>query len=433
MIKNYIAWLVILVTGLLTYSCMHDEVYSASEISPSKEYSSKSLWKEDEKYIGNVKKVFDKYADKNYFFTKYGNVLWDYALTMGTFDESFLEVPIIKNGKINFVLTAERKADKVYFKIKNEKNSNDFFDILVFNNRKQLKGEIMDSNTNEISSKSSFCITVKVTVTWTNETTGEVLRVDEYYKTRCRSTGPGGITEPVTPTDCLEEDCTGGGSGGGGGYPYPQQPEEKDPCETTKDLMQNADVKNVVKNLKEHMTSGQGGEKGWRLNKTGAPSQTTKNSDHSVNFGDPSTMNGGYHNHTGTGVNIFSATDIYTLTEIVRYQALGSTDNGYMGVVAPNGIHYVIYFNGSHTDLPVHGSYSQAQLIDWDKKQWNDYVSIILNNNLSANQKLERVFFSTLDRMGLKDKIILQRIEDNKVLNISQNSEGQLGSSPCNN
>lgn len=425
--KLMIRVLLLSVISIFIYSCMHEDLTSDSDPDLySKEYTNKSLWKEDEKYIENVKKVFDQYADKNYFFGKYGNVLWDYALTMGTFDESFLKVPIAKDGKIKFVLTAERSGNKVYFRIKNEKNSNDFFNVLVFKDRKYLKG-------NEVISSKSNCYSVTATWTWTDETTGEVLQIDTFTETYCPRPGPV-IPDPVNPTDCLEENCTGGGSGGGdGGYPYPQQPDQKDPCETTKELMQNADVKNVVENLKEHMTSGQGGEKGWRLNKTGAPSQTTQNSDHSVNFGDPSTMNGGYHNHTGTGVNIFSATDIYSLTEIVRYQAVGSTDNSYMGVVAPNGIHYVIYFNGSHMDLPVSGTFNQKQLKDLDDEQWNDYLSIILNDNLSANQKLERVFFSTLDKMGLKDKIILQRIEDNKVLTINQNAQGHLGSSPCNN
>ncbi|SFN15859.1 hypothetical protein SAMN05421594_1442 [Chryseobacterium oleae] len=347
---------------------------------------------------------------------------------MGTFDESFLEVPISRNGKINYILTAERIGDRVFFKIKNEKNSNDFFNLLVFKERNQLKGKIISGNENEAFSKSN-CYTVQVTWTWTSETTGQVLQVDTFNETRCKPSGPV-LTEPTTPGDCLEENCTGGGTGGGG---YPYTPEQKDPCETTKELLQNNDVKNVVTNLKEHMASGQGGEKGWRLNKTGAPSQTTQNSAHRVSFGDPSTMNGGYHNHTGTGVNIFSATDISTLIEIVRYQSIGSTGNGYMGVVAPNGIHYVIYFNGSHADLPISGSYSDAQLKYFDNMQWKDYLEIVHDNNLSTSQKLESIFFSTLDRMGLKDKLILQRIEDNKVLTIAQNSQGHLGSSPCHN
>ncbi|AZA61694.1 hypothetical protein EG340_11875 [Chryseobacterium indoltheticum] len=120
---------------LTLYSCIHDEMYNSSEILSSKEYSSKSLWKEDEKYIKNVKQVFDQYADKQYFSTTYGDLYWDYALSMGTFDETFLEVPIIKNGKVKEILIAERKADRVYFSRKISTESNNFFNILVFKDR----------------------------------------------------------------------------------------------------------------------------------------------------------------------------------------------------------------------------------------------------------------------------------------------------------
>jgi len=65
----------------LFHSCIHDETLASSDPA-SKEYTNKSLWKEDEKYIKNVRKVFDTYADKNYFFTNSGEIYWDYALTM---------------------------------------------------------------------------------------------------------------------------------------------------------------------------------------------------------------------------------------------------------------------------------------------------------------------------------------------------------------
>ncbi|OPG90436.1 hypothetical protein B2I21_35425, partial [Chryseobacterium mucoviscidosis] len=73
----------------LLHSCVHDEIYSSSDPA-SAEYHSKSLWKEDEKYIKNVMKVFDEYADKSYFASNFGDVYWDYATTMGTYDEKFL-------------------------------------------------------------------------------------------------------------------------------------------------------------------------------------------------------------------------------------------------------------------------------------------------------------------------------------------------------
>ena len=85
MTKKLISWLAFMAVFIfIVQSCVHDEIYSSTDPS-SKEYHSKSLWKEDEKYIKNVMKVFDEYADKNYFTGNFGNVYWDYATTMGTF------------------------------------------------------------------------------------------------------------------------------------------------------------------------------------------------------------------------------------------------------------------------------------------------------------------------------------------------------------
>ncbi|MEJ5103520.1 hypothetical protein [Chryseobacterium sp. MYb328] len=237
---------------------------------------------------------------------------------------------------------------------------------------------------------------------------------------------------------------SGGGkamSGDGSKHKFPDylNPED-DPCKKTKKLQDDIAVQLKVKDLKNHIAKEgtRGGEKGWKFNKDGSPpTETTENNDHSVNFGDPSTMNGGYHSHPGTGVNIFSSDDIYTLIEIARYQSIGNTGNAYMGLVAPGGIHYVMYFDGSHGDLPAYGSYSEEQLKNWNDQQWDDYVESILNNNFSTYEKLEILLFSTLNKMGVKNKVILQRIEEKaggvEVSTINQNSDGTIKPSPCKN
>ncbi|MGL6125933.1 hypothetical protein [Chryseobacterium artocarpi] len=230
----------------------------------------------------------------------------------------------------------------------------------------------------------------------------------------------------------------GGPPRGGGGVP----PKPKDPCEKTKGMLDSQKNKDITNDLKNHMESGAGGEKGWRDNKTGAPTQTTQNGDHSVNFGDPSTMNGGYHNHTGTTVDMFSATDIDTFLDIVRYQNVGNTGNAYFGMVAPNSIHYIMYFNGSHTDLPPAGDYSEVDIAVWNlyiiKNAWNilnrdtsgTYCNILTN---TLNSKgLEKIFFDTVKKMGLTNKITLQKVEpDNKASTVNQNPDGTITNIPC--
>lgn len=200
--------------------------------------------------------------------------------------------------------------------------------------------------------------------------------------------------------------------------------------------------KDITDDLKNHLTNGaNAGEKGWRDNKTGAPTQATQNGDHSVNLGDPSTMNGGYHNHTGTGVNIFSASDISTLIEIARYQAIGSAGNAYMVLIAPGGIHYVMYFNGTHNEIPTI-PFTPKEKDSWNTFQayWKDNLRIFqkelyaTTDGKSINSKgLEKIFFDTIKEMDLKNKIILQRVEGDKTLIISQNSDGTTTANPCPN
>lgn len=216
-------------------------------------------------------------------------------------------------------------------------------------------------------------------------------------------------------------------------------PEIDDPCEKTKNLLKKQEVKDVVNDLENHLNSSVGGEKGWRLNKSGPPTQTTQNSDHSVNFGNPSTMNGGYHNHTGTKVDIFSATDIATLIEITRYQSLGNANNAFMGLIAPNGIHYVIRFSGNHSDLPAN-AFNEDQQEIWNFAQFAVYRDLLKDSNFYStingekvlnNKGLEQLFFKTIEKMNLQNRVILQKVDDNNVSTINKNSDGTTEEIPC--
>jgi len=222
MMKKIVSWLTFMAVFLLTLqSCVHDEIYSSSD-PVSKVYHSKSLWKEDEKYIKNVKQIFEGYADRQYFSSSFGTVYWDYATTMGTYDEKFLEVPVIKNSKVNFILLVYRDGDRIFFKRKDDENSKRFFQILVFTDREKNKvsGRIPGSEGNV---SKSFCYTVETTVTWTNEdgTPGPTYSSSEMH---CVNTGP---TLPCQALD-TESNCggtsgtTGSGNSGSGstGYPY---------------------------------------------------------------------------------------------------------------------------------------------------------------------------------------------------------------------
>ncbi|MCQ4140052.1 hypothetical protein [Chryseobacterium sp. EO14] len=431
MTKKMISWLAFMAVFLfLLHSCVHDEIYSSSDPA-SREYHSKSVFKEDEKYIKNVMDIY--FENEEAIKKTTGAPLWDYAMTMGTMDESFLIVPVADGKTVITCLQVPRNGNYVRFLYDNDREHIKFFqNYLLSEKREPVKQEPYSNPTGKGLAE---CKVTAVSMWYPADEYGSNAGYWETnYIITCppeqtdgdgNESGPGDTTYPYP---------------GGGGNPNPQNP--KTPCEKTKNLLTKPDVQAVVSNLKNHLSSGAGGEKGWRFNKAGAPTETTQNSGHSVNFGNPSTMNGGYHNHTGTGVDIFSATDISTLIEIARYQSIGHAEDAFVGIVAPNDTHYVIYFNGNHADLPILENYSETQLETWNIQQTilmfalakkSEYYQTVNGKKILNDKGLERIFYSTLGKMGLENKIILQKIADNNVLTINQNADGTIIPVPCNN
>ncbi|MDY3344760.1 hypothetical protein PG326_07085 [Riemerella anatipestifer] len=221
-------------------------------------------------------------------------------------------------------------------------------------------------------------------------------------------------------------------SGDGAGPPPPNHP--TDPCEKAKtQITNNTEAQKAVGNLREHLKSGVGGEKGWLFpSEGGAAKPTTENHNHSVNLGPPSEIEGAYHNHTGSGVNIFSASDVASLIEIARYRGTGNREDAFMGMVAPGDIHYLIRFTGKENELPSYGSYSPEMLKELNEFQWDFYVKTFSKSNLTKEQRLEQTLFKTLEKMGLKNRVTLQRIDkNNNVSTISQNQNGTINVTPC--
>lgn len=428
------------------YSCIHDEVNSASEPS-NKEYTSKSLWKEDEKYIQNVKTVFEKYANKNYFTTNFGTIYWDYALTMGTFDESFLEAPVIKNGKVNFILVAYREGDRVFFKRKADESSKEFFDILVFKERNQLKGRVVDDRA---SSRGLLCYTVETIWTWTNAD-GSAGETFTYHETTCKGAGPYLPCQSVEVNDNCGGSTAGGppggsGSGGGGipvGYPYPENP-----CEKSKSIMSKPDVQAKITELKNQ--SKIGGELGVKMKADGTTSPIISGGAHEVELGDTAGYQGGYHNHTPTGIKMLSPPDIVKMLDFAMAQNGGNIQHGFMGMIGSEKCstcqggyryyNYMINFNGTVQELAgfLYNSNWDLESLkdDYQEREgklagnlsYVDYLGADLNN-----KGLEKLFFDTLKKMGMEGKINLQKIEDNGTIqNITLNSDGNsTTATPC--
>lgn len=107
MIKNYLfAFLGFL---LILAACRPDESISNIE----ENFNSKSLWEEDIKFINNVSFIFQSKFLTHQFKLEHGIPIWDYSMTMGHLDESFMTIPLKKNGRIKELLIFVRIKNKV--------------------------------------------------------------------------------------------------------------------------------------------------------------------------------------------------------------------------------------------------------------------------------------------------------------------------------
>lgn len=255
------------------------------------------------------------------------------------------------------------------------------------------------------------------------------------------------IVFPIFGGGCIVFDgCRGGGRNGGEHSSEPKKfnPDEEeveddlDPCGKTKSqIANNSKTQKAINEIKDHANKRTGSEIGRRFHKNGNVSETPIINNHKLSVGNPNELDGFYHNHTGLGVDIFSPQDISSLIEIARFQDNGNKSNAFVGVIAYGDIHYVIRWgNNDVYSLPTFGTFTQEKLNELTKQQHDDYFNSFGSNqpDLTKEQRLEKVFYQTLDRMGngIRDNIILQKIDrSNNVSTINLNADGSTSSNPC--
>ncbi|OCA80191.1 hypothetical protein BBH99_16510 [Chryseobacterium contaminans] len=240
---------------------------------------------------------------------------------------------------------------------------------------------------------------------------------------------PGPVTFPYVDHNGFGGGMSGGGpefSGGGSGSSnHSQNQSNQNLCERSKNMLQKDDVKSKIKELKDHAPKG--GEIGVKFKVDGTPSETITGGAHSVNFGDKTGYAGGYHNHTTSGIPMLSPPDIDQLLGFARAQPTHdalNVKNAYMGMVAPNGMHYVAIFDGNYQDALKNFSQQEIdnQIADYIKieseltdigRSGNTYIN---SNGTINNLGVEKLFFETLRNMGLEGKVRLQRIENNDTV-----------------
>ena len=329
---------------LLLQSCVHDEIYSSSDPT-SKEYHSKSLWKEDEKYIKNVMKVY--FENESEIKKTSGIPYWDYATTINNFDESFLMVPVVDGGKVVSVLKVPRHEKKIYFYYTNSNDDLEFFQGLVFSKyRKPLKSDDV-SETSKITCNRQW---ISIWVPDNNNNPDGPGHWDTRSVIRCRQE----IDQCVGVINELGQ-CEGSGNGNPG-YPYPgmgggtPDTEPETPCEKTKPSITNAN--NILKNnnIQQKMDAVLKGKvnatKEWAVavgqKPDGSYEVTPAVEQNQYSGSVPSSQLtsayiGDGHSHSGTP-GVPSAGDLYGMLEIVA--------------VNPNfGIRFVYGVSGGNTEV----------------------------------------------------------------------------------
>ncbi|MDQ1097866.1 MULTISPECIES: hypothetical protein [Chryseobacterium] len=432
MMRKLISWLSFMMAfSLVLLSCVHDEIYTASDPA-SKEYHSKSVFREDEKYIKNVMQIYFEHEAE----IKKGNAvpLWDYAMTMGNYDESFLIVPLAEGGKVTACLQVPRNGDHVTFLEDRDSEHIKFFQrYIASKKRKAVKSEPYSS----AESKGITECQISAVSMW--------YPADEYGSNAGHWETNYIVTCPPEPTD---GDGNGGGEQptypypGGGGSTSPQNP--KNPCDKLKNQSQNQAFKNKVAALDKPEVLNYDHEMGYAAGyppaNTGVtgtqypPMENTLGS-HSVSLPDGNQYFGFMHTHNnesngGIPVKIFSPADLATfLTSCVaNADAHGSIGDAFAMVVTSEG-NYMLQYTGSSSGFGI-----GSNTIKFWKLWYEREIKAIQDEDGTINQnKVENLFLRFLKEKVKIDGIELYQIAKTtgQAQKLNLNNDNTVVSIPC--
>ncbi|WP_295202834.1 hypothetical protein, partial [uncultured Chryseobacterium sp.] len=409
----------------------------------SKEYHSKSLWKEDEKYIKNVMQVY--FENESSIKTTTGNPYWDYATTVNNFDESFLMVPIVEDKKVISVLKVPRHGNKIYFYYTNSTDDLVFFQALVFSkHKKALKPDTSTEVNKTVCGRQWISVWIP-----DNESNPDPGSGSGHWESTSI------IVCKQLMDDCIgivlpDGQCDTSGGGDGGGYDYPggggnqnPDPEQEDPCEKTKNKISDPKFKAKYQELNKPEMFAMDHEKGFyeRLPPAGSnlpsgfPLVDGAPCTHGLDFPDNEDgVAGLMHIHNDYDCNgqpsikIFSPKDVRTFLNIIMKQAriyTGSYTNGYSTVITSQGSYMLQYTNDTWP-----GS-------TWDKiDDWTDWYTTAYNNLIFKDQftqaNVEKVFTQFLEEKVGIDGLEVYKITENSSSKLEYNGANQpVISTPC--
>ncbi|WBV56485.1 hypothetical protein PFY10_20060 [Chryseobacterium daecheongense] len=429
--SKFILKLLLLVAfSILVYSCMHDDLNSSAENSPSKEYNSKSLWKEDETYIKNVMKIYQE--NESEIKKVNGTPLWDYAMTMGRTNESFLIVPIANGKTIVSCLKVPRNGNYITFINDIDPEHIKFFEgYATLEKRKPLKQDKMSS---EAARGIVQCAVSSVSMWYPNSETNPDAggHWETQYITVCNEIGGGD-----TPTNPNPEGPTFPYYPGGGGGTN----SSGNPCQKLKEKTTSTNFQSNITTLEGK--TGDNYESGFRISSDGQ-SQILQNKpgtrevDMKIFTNTVLLM----HSHYDKLFPMFSPGDIVFFNKwIIWAQNWNSVStntpkiplNDLTFVLVTSNGNYSINFDGTNTtSLP---NYTQEEFDNLNEKYIEQLSSAVSVGNVSGNinydtEKLEKEFLKFLakrmDMPGLK--LYQTKSNGNKEIKLVNGNRSEV---PC--
>ncbi|WP_123867294.1 hypothetical protein [Chryseobacterium joostei] len=346
-------------------------------------------------------------------------------------DRKLLFFPMLKDGKVIAVIAGVVNAERdyLYFDVHQNTNSDVIYLINKFQHYYDTKTVSRNSNDPIDVGEVIIIVTRPVKLTMSDVWSGT-----------------GGFGNPGHDMGGGNGDF--GGNGGSGGNPY--TPQNQNPCEQTKNIVNNSKSKPAIDSLKQQSKLSGGKEKGFKVNSDGTTTAQIDGGAHHVDLGDTAGYLGGYHNHTPSGIKMFSPPDIAKMLSFAMAQTNGNIGNGFMGMIGsepcsscPDGYkyyHYMINFNGTSQELAgfLYNANWDLNKLKYEFQVLEGTMALDLSNvdylggNLNT-QGLEKLLFETVKAMGMEGKVNLQRIEDNgTVQKITINNGGSsTTATPC--
>ncbi|WP_353148616.1 hypothetical protein [Chryseobacterium sp.] len=395
--KQFLMLFLLIAFAISLHSCINDTLLSSVDPESKeyqarkiKEYQSKSLWPEDEKYIKNVMQVY--FENETEIMKVPGTPYWEYATTIGSFDESFLMVPIVDKDRVVSVLQVPRDKvkNKIFFYYTNFTEHLEFFDHLAFSQyKKAIYPEGSETGKSIICTRQWYSVWMPDSESNPDPDSGAG-HWENYSVVRCQE-------GPLEPDQCISVIGPNGECEGGGGqeYPYPgggNNPDPEDPDDEEKPCgkinLQRQDPNFTAKITDLEGNTGLKAETGYIQKTDGsytyqdvAGQNETSNTLSLPNANLPSNQNiiAYMHTHvdsyttinaegdeeTRTGIKMFSPADISYFMDMLRNaQAAGRPLTDVYAVMVTSNGNYQIRFTGNQYQLK---NFTTQQLEDFTK------------------------------------------------------------------